>query len=70
MVILKPSCRGSSVELPFNLVQLRNNWRQIRGPLTGEMVRIPDVNSGYPKGVYPTKWQDGHALGVALFEHP
>ena len=47
----------------------RNDWREALGPLTGEQVRIPDVNSGYPKGVYPTKWEDsnGAALGVALY---
>ncbi|CAE7359962.1 maiA [Symbiodinium pilosum] len=45
-----------------NGVIAKNAWRQARGPLTGEVIRIPDVNSGYPKGVYPTKWKDGDVL--------
>ncbi|CAE7876344.1 maiA [Symbiodinium sp. KB8] len=44
----------------------RNDWRQLLGPLTGEEVRIPDVNSGYPKGVYPTKWEDGQCQPVSV----
>eukprot|EP00435_Cladocopium_sp_Y103_P032715 s230_g8.t1 len=39
-----------------------NRWRSHQGQLTGELVRIPDVDSGYPKSVYPTKWEDGQAL--------
>jgi len=45
-----------------NGVVAKNRWRKITGALTGETVRIPDVNSGYPKGVFPTKWKDGQAL--------
>jgi len=36
------------------------------GQLTGETVRIPDVDSGYPKGVFPTKWEEGTALPQAV----
>lgn len=40
------------------------------GPLSGELVRIPDVNTGYPKGVHPTAW-DGksqYPTTVATFD--
>lgn len=47
-----------------NGVEARNAWRTHIGPLTGELVRIPDVNSGYPKGVYPTNWVEGNPLPV------
>ena len=36
----------------------RNRWRSHQGQLTNELVRIPDVDSGYPKSVYPTAWED------------
>lgn len=39
-----------------------NRWRSHQGQLTGEVVRIPDVDSGYPKSVYPTEWEDGQVL--------
>jgi len=49
-----------------NGVVAKNSWRSHKGKLTGETVRIPDVNSGYPKGVFPTKWQDGEPLPAAV----
>eukprot|EP00439_Symbiodinium_sp_Y106_P045511 s2396_g5.t1 len=49
-----------------NGVVAKNDWREALGPLTGEQVRIPDVNSGYPKGVYPTKWEDGQCQPVSV----
>lgn len=45
-----------------NGVVARNAWRSHTGPLTGETVRIPDVDSGYPKGTYPTKWAEGNPV--------
>jgi maleate isomerase len=53
-----------------NGVVARNAWRSHKGPLSGETVRIPDVDSGYPKGVFPTKWEEGKALpaNVEAFE--
>ena len=56
---VQPLRASSSPSLCHELGPIpRNAWRQARGPLTGEVIRIPDVNSGYPKGVYPTKWKD------------
>jgi maleate isomerase len=49
-----------------NGVVAKNSWRSHKGKLTGETVRIPDVSSGYPKGVFPTKWQDGKSLPEAV----
>lgn len=46
----------------------RNRWRSHQGQLTNELVRIPDVDSGYPKSVYPTAWEDifFHLLCVGI----
>lgn len=49
-----------------NGVVAKNAWRTHTGPLSGETVRIPDVDSGYPKSVYPTKWEDGNPLPVSV----
>eukprot|EP00440_Ansanella_granifera_P035138 gb/GFBE01038111.1/.p1 GENE.gb/GFBE01038111.1/~~gb/GFBE01038111.1/.p1 ORF type:complete len:369 (+),score=97.71 gb/GFBE01038111.1/:1-1107(+) len=49
-----------------NGVVAKNSWRSHRGALTGELVRIPDVNSGYPKGVFPTKWEEGNAIPASV----
>jgi len=49
-----------------NGVVAKNLWRSHTGPLSGEIVRIPDVNSGYPKGVFPTKWTDGNAMPATV----
>ncbi|CAK9004144.1 unnamed protein product [Durusdinium trenchii] len=49
-----------------NGVLAANRWRSHRGSLTGEIVRIPDVDSGYPKSVFPTKWEDGQALPASV----
>lgn len=48
-----------------NGIVAKNRWRSHQGPLTGELVRIPDVDSGYPKGVFPTEWEDGSPLPKA-----
>lgn len=45
-----------------NGVVAKNRWRSHTGPLTGELVRIPDVDSGYPKSVFPTEWKEGQAM--------
>lgn len=42
-----------------NGVVAKNRWRSLTGPLSGELVRIPDVDSGYPKSVFPTAWVEG-----------
>jgi maleate isomerase len=39
-----------------NGVVAKNDWKTFKGALTGETLRIPDVNSGYPKSCFPTKW--------------
>lgn len=49
-----------------NGVVAKNSWRSHKGPLSGELVRIPDVDSGYPKSVYPTKWEAGNPLPAAV----
>jgi maleate isomerase len=48
-----------------NGVVAKNSWRSHTGALTGELVRIPDVNSGYPKSVFPTAWEKGNPLPVS-----
>jgi maleate isomerase len=45
-----------------NGIVAKNKWRSLTGQLSGETVRIPDVDSGYPKGVFPTKWENGTVL--------
>lgn len=52
-----------------NGVVARNHTRTIKGALTGRTIKLPDVNSGYPKcklssGEEPEKWLD---LGEAGF---
>ncbi|CAJ1348573.1 unnamed protein product, partial [Effrenium voratum] len=49
-----------------NGVKAANNWKSHKGPLTGELVRIPDVDSGYPKSVFPTEWEEGQALPLSV----
>jgi len=49
-----------------NGVVAKNSWRKLTGALTGETIRIPDVNSGYPKGVFPVRWKDGNPLPEAV----
>lgn len=53
-----------------NGIVAKNNWRQHVGTLTGEMIRIPDVNSGYPKSVFPTKWEDGNCQPAEVESFP
>mmetsp|Transcript_38905 Transcript_38905/g.70163 ORF Transcript_38905/g.70163 Transcript_38905/m.70163 type:complete len:372 (+) Transcript_38905:48-1163(+) len=45
-----------------NGVVAKNKWSSHNGLLTGEVVRIPDVDSGYPKGVFPKIWSDGEPM--------
>lgn len=45
-----------------NGVVAKNKWKSLTGLLSGETIRIPDVDSGYPKGVFPTKWEEGEPL--------
>jgi len=49
-----------------NGIVAKNSWRSLTGQLSGERVGIPDVDSGYPKGVFPTKWEDGNPLPAAV----
>lgn len=49
-----------------NGVVAKNRWRSLTGQLSGELVRIPDVDSGYPKGVFPTKWDEGNPLPATV----
>ena len=53
-----------------NGVVARNNWSSHKGALTGELVRIPDVDSGYPKSVYPTKWSPDSPLPTETVAYP
>lgn len=53
-----------------NGVVARNKWSSHMGGLTGELVRIPDVNSGYPKSVYPTAWTANSPLPAATKAYP
>lgn len=56
----------NEVKVYTNGVEAKNKWRKLTGCFTGEEVRIPDVDSGYPKGVFPTKWEDGNPLPAAV----
>lgn len=60
-VAIKADFEGQSKEYTNGVVAV-NKWRSHTGPLTGELVRIPDVDSGYPKSVFPTSWVEGEAL--------
>lgn len=53
-----------------NGVVAKNSWRQMTGALSGEPIKIPDVNSGYPKGVFPTRWKDGEAIPEVVEAFP
>jgi len=52
-----------------NGVEARNKWRSLAGQLSGETVRIPDVDSGYPKSVYPTRWEEGNPLPAEVVSY-
>merc|ERR1711959_163601 len=45
-----------------------NRPRTHVGPLSGEAVNIPDVNSGYPKSVYPTAWDGQFPSAIAEYD--
>mmetsp|Transcript_19371 Transcript_19371/g.42279 ORF Transcript_19371/g.42279 Transcript_19371/m.42279 type:complete len:353 (+) Transcript_19371:77-1135(+) len=62
---LKADFENATKEYTNGVVAV-NSWKQHMGPLSGETVRIPDVNSGYPKGVFPTTWQEGQKMPVAV----
>lgn len=65
----KEGSQTSAIKMDFaseqkeytNGVVAQNRWRSLTGALSGETVRIPDVDSGYPKSVFPTTWQEGQA---------
>lgn len=52
-----------------NGVVAKNSWKSMTGPLSGETVRIPDVSSGYPKSVFPLKWEEGNPFPVEVKEY-
>jgi len=52
-----------------NGVVAKNSWRSLTGALSGETVRIPDVDSGYPKSVFPTRWEEGNPMPVEVKEY-
>jgi len=62
----KPQTETKSIKADFvnaeklytNGIVAPNNFSSHTGPLSGEVVNVPDVNTGYPKGVYPTAWED------------
>jgi len=48
-----------------NGIVAKNRPARHVGPLSGEEVRIPDVNSAYPKSCYPTSWEGKYPKTVA-----
>merc|ERR1712166_44101 len=45
-----------------------NNPTSHTGPLSGEQVNIPDVDTGYPRSVYPTGWDGMYPSAVAEYD--
>lgn len=60
----------SEIKECTNGVVAKNRWRSHTGPLSGELVRIPDVDSGYPKCVFPTAWEEGSPFPKSVEEFP
>jgi len=45
-----------------------NRFRSHIGVLTGEQINIPDVDTGYPKSVFPTAWDGQYPSDVVSYD--